>query len=53
MCVDRGFADWFGLSAADCLGKGFPSLAVDPDPLQGCVLQLHDACNCMRMACLV
>lgn len=33
LCVDVQFADWFGLSPTDCLGRAFSSLAVDPDIL--------------------
>lgn len=35
LCVDMRFADWFGLTPADCLGKPFSSLSADPDVLQG------------------
>jgi hypothetical protein len=35
LCVDMRFSDWFGLSAADCLGKPFTSLSVEPEALTG------------------
>jgi hypothetical protein len=35
LCVDMRFSDWFGLTAADCLGKPFTSLSVEPEALTG------------------
>lgn len=31
LCVDMRFADWFGLTPGDCLGKPFASLGVESD----------------------
>lgn len=33
ICVDARFTDWFGKVPADCVGRPFSTLAVEPDKL--------------------
>eukprot|EP00775_Hariotina_reticulata_P007071 gene7071-7284_t len=43
LCVDGLFSDWLGKSPAECLGKPFTSLAVNPQQFQGLLNQAQVA----------